>query len=197
MREFDWGARRDRPAVVHDRVLTVANGITALRLLGLPLFVWLLLDREAYGKAFTVIALVASTDWIDGYVARRLDQVTKLGKVLDPLVDRLLMATVSTALLLAGFLPWPFVALLVLRDVVLLAATLVLYGGIPPIGVTRTGKVATAALMLGLPSFLLGGMDWAGAEVFLVLAWLWTTVGLLGYYVAGVQYARAARRLSS
>lgn len=196
MREFDWGTRRDRPAVVHDRVLTIPNGVTALRLLGLPVFVWLLLDQEAHGKAFGVIAVVASTDWIDGYLARRLDQVSRLGKVLDPLVDRLLMATVGIALLVAGFVPWPLVAALLVRDAVLLGATLVLYGGIPPIGVSRTGKAATAALMTGLPSFLLGGMDWPGAPVFLALAWVLAPLGLVGYYVAGVQYARAARRLA-
>lgn len=195
MRDFDWGARRDRPAVVHDRVLTVANAISFLRLLGLPLFVWLLFVPEALGKAFAVLVVVGATDWVDGYVARRFDQVTKLGKLLDPVIDRGLIATVGISLLVAGMLPWPVVVAILGRDALLLLGSLLFLRSVPEIAVTKTGKTATAALLVGLPGFLLGHMDWPGREPFLVAAWSFTLVGVVGYWAAGAQYVRAVLRL--
>lgn len=190
MREFDWGARRDRPQVTHDRILTVANAITAVRLAGLPVFVWLLVGREAYGAALAVLAAVAATDWADGYVARRFDQVTRLGTILDPLVDRLLLATAGIALAVAEVVPWWLVALILARDVAIVAGAAVLFRGMPQIAVTRIGKSATAALLVGLPAFLVA--RWLDAGVVLGLAWAFSLAGVAAYYIAGVQYARAA-----
>lgn len=195
MRDFDWGARKDRPIVVHDKVLTVANGISLLRLAGLPLFVWLMFGPEAYGWAWFTLFAVGSTDFLDGYVARRFDQVTKLGKILDPVIDRGLMATVAISLLVAGMLPWFFVAAILGRDLLILLGTLAFLRNVPDIAVTKTGKFATACLLIGLPGFLLGNMDWPGQDVFLVLAWIYTVVGVAGYWVAGFQYARVVARL--
>lgn len=195
MREFNWGARKGRPNVVHDRVLTVANAITFVRLLGLPLFAWLVLSPGAYGKAWAVFTVVATTDWIDGFVARRFDQVTKLGKVLDPLVDRLLVAVVAVTLLVEQMMPLWVVGVIIGRDVLLLAGALALFGGIPPMPVTRTGKTATACLMFALPGFLLAGMDWPLADLFRVIAWIYAVVGMVGYYAAGFQYAKATLAL--
>ncbi len=195
MRLFDAGARDDRSVVVHDRVWTVANGITAVRLLGLPLFVWLMLGPRAYGMALLVLALVAATDWIDGYVARRFDQVTKLGRILDPLIDRILLATAGFTLLAVGFVSPIVVALVVTRDAVLLGGSLIRFGGIPPIPVSRAGKFATACLLVGLPGFLPANMDFAYSEIFAVTAWVLTLTGIVAYYVAGVQYARVASRM--
>ncbi|HWH33399.1 MAG TPA: CDP-alcohol phosphatidyltransferase family protein [Egibacteraceae bacterium] len=194
-RDFDWGARKDRPAVVHDKVLTVANGISLARLAGLPLFVWLMFGPQAYGWAWFTLFVVGSTDFLDGYVARRFDQVTKLGKLLDPLIDRGLMATVAISLLAAGMLPWFFVAAILGRDLLILLGTLAFLRAVPEIAVTRTGKFATACLLIGLPGFLLGHMDWPARQVFLVLAWGYTTVGVAGYWIAGLQYARIVRGL--
>lgn len=193
MRLFDMGARGPEPPVVHDRVLTAANLITVVRLAGLPLFVWLVLAREAYGLGLLVAAVVGTTDWVDGYVARRFDQVTRLGRFLDPLVDRLLLATVGVTLVVAGLAPLWLAGLVVLRDALLLGAVGVLFRGVPPMPVNRTGKTATALLMAGLPSFLVAAIDWPGAAVFRVAAWLLTAAGVVAYYVAGWQYARAAR----
>ena len=195
MRDFDWGARRDRPVVVHDKVLTAANAISMLRLAGLPVFVWLMFGPRAYGWAWLTLFLVGSTDFVDGYVARRFDQVTKLGKILDPLIDRGLMATVGISLLVAGMLPWFFVAAILGRDLLILVGTLAFLRQVPEIAVTRVGKFATACLMVGLPGFLLGHMDWPAREPFLVAAWIFTTVGVVGYWAAGVQYAGLVRRL--
>jgi cardiolipin synthase len=192
VRLFDAGARAGRPQVVHDRIFTVANGITAVRLLGLPLFVWLVLGPRAYGRAFGVLVLVASTDWVDGYVARRFDQVTRLGRLLDPVIDRLLLATVGLTLLAAGLIPPLLVAAVVVRDVLVMTGAAVLFRGPPAVPVSRVGKFATANLLVGLPAFLPAAMPWPGAPVFAGLAWLFSLVGLAAYWVAGVRYARAA-----
>ena len=191
---FDVGARGGTDEVVHDRVLTVPNAITTLRLLGLPLFAWFLLGADRPAAAFWTLAAIASTDWVDGYVARRFDQVSRLGQLFDPLVDRALIATAGIVLVLAEIVPlWLILAILV-RDAAVLGGALVLFGGIPPIPVTRTGKFATACLLAGLPSFLIASIDWVGATVFAWFAVLVTAVGVVTYYVAGVQYAIAAVR---
>lgn len=192
MRLFDAGRRAGGEAV-YDRVVTVANGITLVRFLGLPLFVWLMIGPQAYGKAFGILSAVAVTDWVDGYVARRFDQVTRLGKLMDPLIDRALLATAGVTLLVLGIVPWPVVVLIVGRDVLLLVFAAVLFRGPPPVVVNRMGKFATACLLIGIPGFLLGRMDWPGAVGFRYLAWGFTLLGIITYYIAGIQYARAAR----
>lgn len=197
VRQFAWGARGEGPPVVHDRVWTAANAISFLRLLGLPVFAWLLLAQEAFGWASVVLAAVGATDWVDGYVARRFDQVTRLGKVLDPLIDRALLATAAVSLLAAGMIPWWWVALVVGRDVALLAGAAVVFRSIPPIPVTRVGKFATACLLLALPGILLGHVDWAAARFVLAGAWGVAALGTLAYYGAGAQYVQAALALRS
>jgi cardiolipin synthase (CMP-forming) len=192
LRLFDAGARREGPEVVHDRIVTVPNAITLVRLLGLPLFGWLLLGADRPGAAFWTLAAIAGTDWIDGYVARRFDQVSRLGKLIDPLVDRAVLATAAIVLMVAGILHPGVIAALVLRDAAVLGGALVLFGGIPPIPVTKLGKAATALLLAGLPAYLLAAVDWAGAGAAGVVAPVLTGLGLIGYYIAGLQYARLA-----
>ena len=192
MRLFDAGQRDDRPAVVSNRVWTVANAITFARLAGLPLFVWLMLGPDAYGMAFLTLVVVGTTDWIDGYVARRFDQVTRLGQVMDPLIDRALLATAGITLAVVGFLPWTVLILILVRDVAVVAGGYLLFGGVPPIPVSRMGKFATACLLIGVPGFLVGNMRWAGAGAFAVAAWVFTAVGLAAYYLGAGQYARFA-----
>ncbi len=189
---FDAGLQEGEPVVVHDRVWTVANIITMFRLLGLPLFVWLMVGPQAYGLAFLTLVIVGTTDWIDGYVARRFDQVTRLGRLIDPLIDRALLATAGLTFAVLGIIPVWIVALLVGRDLVLLVAALLLFRGNPDIPVTRLGKFATACLLTGVPGFLLGYMDWSGAAVWAVVGWVFTAVGLVTYYAAGATYARTA-----
>lgn len=195
VRMFDAGARDDLPVVVHDKVVTAANGITLLRLLGLPLFVWLMVGPEALGLAFLTLVVVGTTDWIDGYVARRFDQVTRIGQLADPLIDRLLLATAGLTLAAQGILPWWVILAVVARDALLLAAAATLFGGNPQIPVTRMGKFATACLLVGIPGFLVAAMDWSGAAIFDPVAWLFTAVGLATYYIAGIMYALTARTL--
>lgn len=192
LRQFEWGARGEGQSTVHDRVLTAANGISVLRLLGLPLFVWLVLGRGALGAAFVVLLLVGATDWVDGYVARRFDQVTRVGKMLDPLIDRALLATAGVTLAVAGIVPWWLVILVVGRDAALLTAAMFVFLRIPPIPVTRIGKAATAGLLVALPGFLLGNVRWAGAAAVLAGSWAMAAAALVAYYVSAVQYAVAA-----
>ncbi|MEE8603496.1 CDP-alcohol phosphatidyltransferase family protein [Euzebya tangerina] len=196
VRLFDAGLQEDQPVVVHDKVWTVANGITFVRLLGLPLFVWLMLGPQAYGMAFLTLAVVGATDWVDGYVARRFDQVTRLGKLIDPLIDRALLATAGLTLAAVGFLSWWIIAAILFRDVLLLGGALVVFGTNPEIPVTRLGKFATASLLIGVPAFLLAGMDWGGAAAFGVVGWAATAVGLVSYYAAGAQYAKIAHGMT-
>ena len=191
---FNAGARTDGPMVVHDRVVTVANAITAVRLLGLPLFVWQTAVIEAYGMGFLTLVIVGTTDWVDGYVARRFDQVTRIGKLIDPLIDRAMLATAAFTLLALGFIPWWVVAGVVGRDALLLITGFVMFrGSNPNIPVSNLGKFATACLLIGVPGFLLGRMDWGGNNEFLVLAYLFSIAGIVTYYIAGWQYWRAAQ----
>lgn len=192
MRLFDFGAREGDQAV-HDRVLTVPNAITAARLAGLPLFAWLVLGPEALLTALAVLMVIGATDWVDGYVARRFDQVSRIGVLLDPLVDRLLVLTVALTLLSAGILPLWLVVLLLLRDGLVIGGALLLFGRIPPIPVTRTGKTATALLMVGLPLFLLAA-DLDQGLVRIVALGV-TLVGAGAYYGAAAQYSRSALSL--
>ncbi|MGI8873161.1 MAG: CDP-alcohol phosphatidyltransferase family protein [Egibacteraceae bacterium] len=195
MRLFDVGTRPGHSEVVHDRVATAANAITAVRLAGLPVFAWLVLGPGALWSAFWLLVAVAATDWIDGYVARRFNQVTRLGKPRDPPIDRALLAGAGITLVFTGILPVAVVAVVVVRDALLLGGALVLFGRIPPIPVTRVGKLATAALLIGLPGFLLGAIEWPGRQVLAAGAWAFTLVGIACYWAAGVQYARAAADL--
>ena len=195
VRMFDAGLQEDRPVVVHDKVWTAANVITFLRLLGLPLFVYLMAVSQAYGIAFLVLVIVGTTDWIDGYVARRFAQVTKLGQVIDPLIDRALLATAGLTMAALGIAPWWVILAIVGRDAFLLFLAYRLFGGNPGIPVSRWGKFATACLLIGVPGFLLGYMDWSGAVLWGWIGWIFTAVGVVTYYIAGFMYARAARVL--
>ncbi len=159
MRVFDVGARDDaRPP--DDRVLTVPNVLSLARLAALPLL-WADLTAGRFGRALVVLGLSAATDWFDGYLARRLDQRTRLGALLDPLGDRLLLLVAGVGLVAAGILPWWPVVLLVAREgtVGLAGAVLVARGRTVP-ETSRLGKAATFGLLWALP--LLLAAAWAG-----------------------------------
>jgi cardiolipin synthase len=109
----------DESARDEARVWTVPNVISFLRLLGVPLFLWLVLGPEADGWALGVLMLSGVTDYLDGYLARRLDQASKLGQVLDPVADRLYILAVVIGLALRDIVPWWFAVVLPMRDVLL------------------------------------------------------------------------------
>jgi cardiolipin synthase len=194
-RMFRTGVPLDQPVVVTDRVFTLPNGITLLRFLGLPLFVYLAIVRHAWIVAFIVLVVSAALDSIDGYIARRFGQSTRLGAAFDPLTDRLTIATIGVTLVLVGVIPVWVVVLIVLRDVLLLALATTLAslkrpvpGGKMP--VSRTGKLAMMALMLGLPFLVLARADLLGGSVIRLAALLMTGFGIALYYLALVLYVR-------
>ena len=193
---FDVGARADaRPP--DGRVLTVPNVLSVARLAALPLL-WADLLAGRYGRALVVLGLSGATDWFDGYLARRLDQRTRLGALLDPLGDRLLLLVAAVGLVRTGILPLWAAGLLVAREgaVGLAGAVLVARGWSVPT-TTRLGKAATFGLLWALP--LLLGAAWAGSgpsapqPVLQVLGWTALLVNLALSYVTAYQYARAAR----
>lgn len=192
-RLFDVGAK-DGPEVVGDRVLTVPNLLSLLRLLAMPL-VWIDITGDRPVRALVVLALLVSTDWIDGYVARRFDQVSRVGKVLDPISDRILIALVVVALGVAGIVPWWALGAVLLRDVVVAAVglTVLARGGSAP-AVTRMGKAATFGLMFVLPAFLFAEALGGDARTVLrAVSFAGLAVATVMYYVAAVQYALVVR----
>lgn len=145
-----------------DRVLTIPNALSALRLAGVPLFLYLLLGPRADGWAIVVLMVGGITDWLDGKLARLLGQHSRLGALLDPAVDRLYILAALVALAVRDVVPWWAVIALVARDLVL-AATLPLLSrrGYGPYRVTYVGKAATFLLLYAFPLLLLGqGSGW-------------------------------------
>ncbi|WP_276514499.1 CDP-alcohol phosphatidyltransferase family protein [Nocardia huaxiensis] len=186
---------RNTEPVYSDRIFTVPNVLSMVRLIGVPVFLWLLLVREADGWAFALLILSGITDYADGKLARLLDQSSKLGAILDPLVDRLYLVATLGGFLIRGILPWWVVAILVGRDLVL-TVTLGIYKrrDLPPPDVIYLGKAATFALMSAFPWWLAGQMDWAAAGfsrafggAFLVwgtAVYVWTGILYLGKAIA-------------
>jgi cardiolipin synthase len=178
----------DREALP-DRVWTVPNALSVLRLLGVPLFLWLLLGPEADGWAVAVLMLSGVTDWLDGKLARWLDQGSKLGALLDPAADRLYIVSTLVALALRDIVPLWVVALLLGRELVLGVMLLVLRRyGYPPLQVHYLGKAATLLLLYAFPGLLLAdGTGWVAtlAEPF---AWAFTIWGTALYLLAGLFY---------
>lgn len=138
------------------RVWTVPNVLSFLRLLGVPLFLWLLLGPHADGWALVVLALSAFTDWADGKLARVLGQYSKLGEMLDPTADRLYIVATLVGLALRDIVPWWIAAIIVGRDVLLVVfIPLIRRHGYPPLTVLYLGKAATFGLLYALPLLLL------------------------------------------
>lgn len=187
-----------------NRVLTIPNLLSVLRLIGVPVLLWLLLVRKADGWAFALLVVSGITDWADGKIARLMDQMSKLGAILDPFVDRLYLVATLLALLIRGIIPWWVAGLLIARDA-LLSLTLIVYKrrGLPPPDVIYLGKAATFALMAALPWLLAGQGHWAlagfgrafgGALLWWgVAVYIWT--GLL-YLWKALAVARAVRPIS-
>ncbi|MBY6541358.1 CDP-alcohol phosphatidyltransferase family protein [Rhodococcus sp. BP-349] len=175
--------------VVGDRILTVPNALSVVRLLGVPVFLWLLLGEQAYGWALVLLLLSGATDWLDGKLARLLDQSSALGALLDPFVDRLYVVTTLVGFALAGILPWWVAVVLIARDGIL-ALTLLLYRrrGLAPPEVIYLGKAATFVLMSALPFLLAARVDWVGADVIAVPAQALLVWGTALYLYTGALY---------
>jgi CDP-diacylglycerol--glycerol-3-phosphate 3-phosphatidyltransferase len=173
-----------------DRVWTLPNALSVLRLLGVPLFLWLLLGPEADGWAVAILMVSGFTDWLDGKLARWLDQSSRLGALLDPAADRLYIVSTLIALALREIVPVWLVAVLVGRELVLGVTLLVLRRyGYPPLQVHYLGKAATLLLLYAFPGLLLAdGTGWLATAIE-PFAWAITIWGTALYLLAGLLYA--------
>ncbi|WP_235780322.1 CDP-alcohol phosphatidyltransferase family protein [Sinomonas notoginsengisoli] len=191
MRMFNAGARPGNERAETSAVLTMPNVITVLRFLGVPLFMWLVLAQKEYGWAVAVLAIMGSTDWVDGYVARRLGQVSALGRVLDPAADRLALIAVALTLVLGGVVQWWYLAALLVPDLVLGTASMFYFRSHPDLPVSKIGKVRTAFLLIGTPLLVLSKLSVPGAAGYSAAAWALLILGLIGHWIAAVNYFRA------
>lgn len=179
------------------RVWTVPNALSLLRLLLIPVFLWLVLGPQADMWAVAVLAVSGVTDWADGVIARRFDQSSALGRLLDPLVDRLTIAATLVGLALRSLIPWWLVALLVARELLLLALVPALRRrGIVALPVHYLGKAATFALYWGFPFILAGAGAAQWQQVLNALGWAFVIWGTALYWYAALLYVDQARRIA-
>ena len=180
-----------------DRIFTVPNVITLVRLLCIPLFLWLLFGAHRQTAAAILLAVLGATDWVDGFVARRYGQVSTFGKVLDPTADRILVGTAVISILIYGAVPLWFGIATIAREVLVSAMVLLLAAmGAARIDVLWVGKAGTFGLMFAYPTFLLGDGTASWQEPIRVIAWVTGLVGLaLAWWAAGSYIAPARRAL--
>ncbi len=180
----------EQPIVVTDRILTLPNILSIARLFGVPLFLWLVLVPEADGWALVVLLVSGFTDWLDGTLARTLNQASQLGQILDPVADRLYILAVVIGLALRGIIPWWLAVGLPMRDILLFSLIPFLrtrgYSALP---VHFLGKAATANLLYAFPLLLLGDGHGTLETLANVFGWAFAIWGTGLYWWAGVLYA--------
>ena len=179
-----------------DRILTVPNALSVLRLLLIPLFLWLILVEQADMAAVVVLAVSGITDWADGLIASTTGQITRLGRLLDPLVDRVTIAATLVGLALRDLIPWWLVGLLVAREVLLLLLVPQLRRhGLLALPVHYLGKAATFALYWGFPFVLVGAGSATWEQVLGALGWAFVIWGTALYWYAALLYVDQMRRI--
>ena len=179
-------------------VLTVPNLLSLARIAAIPPLVWAIVHHGSEAAGLIGFAIVASTDWLDGYIARRTGAVSRLGKLLDPVADRLVVVGVVAALVVRDALPVWAAALVVARDVaLLLVGAAALWARGVRIDVRPIGKAATFALMLGIPLIAWGAFDLPLAGAATVGGWAAYAVGIALAYVAAGRYSVDLRRALS
>ncbi|MFP5255601.1 MAG: CDP-alcohol phosphatidyltransferase family protein [Acidimicrobiia bacterium] len=190
--------RRPAPASERDgedRVLTVPNLITVVRLCLMPVFLWLLFGREDRASAAWLLAGLGITDFLDGWIARRFHQVSNLGKVLDPVADRLLFILGVGGIVIDGSVPTWFAVAVLVREGLVGGATITLgLLGVRRIDVTWFGKAYTLLLMLAFPLFLASHSTLGWADGARTAAWIFGVPGLAFSYWSAVLYVPLARR---
>lgn len=186
-------------------IATWPNFITLIRLCCLPLFLWLLLGRDDRAWAAWLLGVLGATDWVDGWVARRFDQVSEFGKMFDPTADRLLFVVAIIAIMIDGSAPIWFCVLVLIREVAFggMVAVLTLFFDMERFDVSYLGKWATFILMFTFPGFVMGESSLAIHEAFSVASWIIGPIGLvLSYYTAArylpvIRASLLHRRVSS
>lgn len=173
-----------------DRVLTVPNALSGFRLLLVPVFLILLIQGQDLW-ALATLAFSGLTDLLDGWVARRFDQVTKLGRQLDPAADRLYIIAALLGLAARGLIPWWLLLVILARDLLLVGLAIVLHrSGTMVLPVIRVGKWGTALLFIGLPVLMLGQAFPAIGMVATPVGWVCSIAGAVLYWWAGFLYLR-------
>jgi len=181
-----------------DRVATVPNLITTMRLLCVPIFLYLLFARDSRGWAGFLLGALGATDWVDGYVARRFNQTSTFGKMYDPTVDRFMLVVGIVSIIVDGSVPLWYAGIVLTREV--LVSMWVLYitaNGAKRMNVTWWGKVGTFANMCAFPWFLFAHeRSWTDSwqTFWTVMAWCAAVPGVVFSLVAGWQYLVLGRR---
>ena len=180
-----------------DRVVTIPNALSVARLVGVPVFLWLVLGPHADAWAVAVLIASAATDWLDGKLARALHQQSRLGEAHDPAADRLYIAATLVALAVRGIIPWWLFALLVVRELVVAGALGLLKRrmGFGTLQVSFAGKTATLCLLYAFPLLLLGTYAGTWAEIARIIGWAFAVWGTALYWWAAALYLTQTRAL--
>ena len=179
-----------------DRILTLPNALSALRLVGVPVFLWLLLGPHEDGWALGILGASGFTDWADGVLARKLNQTSRIGALLDPLADRLYILATLVGLVLRHVIPLWLAVVIVGRDVVLAGSLALLRrAGYAPPEVHYVGKAATFCLLYAFPLLLIGTYHGTVPDIARPTAWAFTIWGTGLYLYAGAVYLVQARAL--
>lgn len=186
----------DNNLQLSERVLTWPNALSALRLVLVPVFLWLILVDQNL-LAFSVLAFSSITDWLDGFLARRLNQMSRLGQLLDPAADRLFILASLLGLAITSKVPWWLVALIVARDIVLFfTLPFLAKAGYGPLPVNYTGKAGTFALLYAFPLLLLPEVVSTGVSLYVFpIAWAFAFWGVWLYWWTGFVYLRQVHNI--
>ncbi len=173
---------------LNGEVVNIPNLLSFLRIALVPVFLWFLLD-EFFIAAILILALAGLTDFLDGFIARKLNQTTKLGKLLDPVADRLYIFATLLALSATGYVPWWLAGLVILRDLLMLVSLPVLASvGYRALPVHYLGKASTFALLYSFPLLLMGKIFTDAAFIITPLAWAFALWGVVLYWWSGFVY---------
>ena len=179
-----------------DSKWTIPNALSVLRLLGVPVFLWLLLGPHADLAALGVLIVAGFTDWADGVLARKLNQTSALGALLDPAADRLYILATLVGLVLRHVIPLWLAIVIVGRDIVLAGVLpLLRRAGYGPPAVHYLGKAATFCLLYAFPLLLIGAYHGTVADIARPIAWAFTIWGAALYLWSGVVYLKQATEL--
>jgi cardiolipin synthase (CMP-forming) len=184
----------------HDRIVTWPNALSAARLAGVPVFLWLIIGPRTATADWIAVGILAAaglSDWLDGKLARMLNQTSRLGQLLDPAADRLYIAATLIGLAVRAIIPWWLVGLLAARELAVGAALWLLrqQTGYAALQVSLVGKAATLCLMYAFPLLLLGAHAWDAATAVRVLGWAFAIWGTALYWWAALLYLTQVRGL--
>ncbi|WP_152816675.1 CDP-alcohol phosphatidyltransferase family protein [Arthrobacter bussei] len=193
MRLIGAGGQAGSEGVALSTAWTLPNLITVVRFLGVPLFVWFI-AQQRFGAAVITLVVMGGTDWVDGYVARRLNQVSVIGTWLDPVADRTALIVVAVTFVIADIAPAWLVWTIVIPDVIIIVNALILFRGPLHLPVITVGKIRTALLLVGAPLLLLHHVEGFGQEWLLVVAQGLLAAGCVLHLVAFYAYFTAAHR---